>query len=267
MRRGARQTRGELERAERDARVALRVRRRGSARASARAQAARAEPALGVARARGRRASPTSSAASGSSTSTRVRESSGAFTSNDGFSVVAPIEHRPCRASTCGRNASCCALLKRWISSTNSTVGLPPCARARPRASATISRSSFTPAQHRRERDEVRAPLASARSRASVVLPRARAGPRGSATGRRRRRACRAAGGPGRAGAPGRRTRRGSRGRMRSASGARAGARRRGGRAREQLRLPRHARAMLAHASRPGTAAGRRGRRTRRRGW
>jgi hypothetical protein len=35
---------------------------------------------------------------------------------NDGFSVVAPIMVTvPC--STWGKNASCCALLKRWISS------------------------------------------------------------------------------------------------------------------------------------------------------
>jgi hypothetical protein len=40
------------------------------------------------------------------------RESSAAFTSNDGFSVVAPMRTMS-PASTRGRKASCCALLKR----------------------------------------------------------------------------------------------------------------------------------------------------------
>ncbi len=58
---------------------------------------------------------------SGSSTSTRERESNGVMISKLGFSVVAPINvMRP--DSTCGKNASCWALLNRWISSTNKIV-------------------------------------------------------------------------------------------------------------------------------------------------
>ena len=70
-----------------------------------------------------------SAALSGLSTNTFDRDSSAAFTSNDGFSVVAPISTMS-PASTRGRNASCCALLKRWISSTNRIVRRPSCRRA-----------------------------------------------------------------------------------------------------------------------------------------
>ena len=57
----------------------------------------------------------------GDKTMTRERERSGEMTSKEGFSVVAPIRvMRP--DSTWGRKASCWALLKRWISSTKSTV-------------------------------------------------------------------------------------------------------------------------------------------------
>ena len=54
----------------------------------------------------------TSATESGSSTNTRERLSSAPITSNDGFSVVAPIS-ATVPFSTCGRNASCCALLNR----------------------------------------------------------------------------------------------------------------------------------------------------------
>ncbi len=43
------------------------------------------------------------------------------MTENEGFSVVAPIS-RIVPFSTCGRKASCCALLNRWISSMNRIV-------------------------------------------------------------------------------------------------------------------------------------------------
>ena len=46
------------------------------------------------------------------------------MTSKDGFSVVAPMS-RMLPFSTKGRKASCCALLKRWISSTNRMVFSP----------------------------------------------------------------------------------------------------------------------------------------------
>ena len=52
------------------------------------------------------------SAVSGCSTNTFDRESSAEFTSNDGFSVVAPMSTMS-PASTWGRKASCCARLKR----------------------------------------------------------------------------------------------------------------------------------------------------------
>src|SRR3984893_79477 len=55
---------------------------------------------------------------------TFVRDNSGEITSNEGFSVVAPINVM-CPASTYGRNASCCALLKRCTSSTNTIVRRP----------------------------------------------------------------------------------------------------------------------------------------------
>ena len=46
------------------------------------------------------------------STTTFARDSKAAFTSNDGFSVVAPTS-TTVPASTWGNSASCCALLKR----------------------------------------------------------------------------------------------------------------------------------------------------------
>ena len=54
----------------------------------------------------------TSGSPSGRRTYTRQRDSSAPFTSNEGFSVVAPISTMV-PFSTCGRNASCCARLKR----------------------------------------------------------------------------------------------------------------------------------------------------------
>src|SRR6266436_616960 len=90
------------------------------------------------------------------------------MTSNDGFSVVAPTIVRKPR-STKGRNASCCALLKRWTSSTNRMVCRPDCASAAS-ACATASRMSLTPASTA-EMERKSALNASAISRASVVLP------------------------------------------------------------------------------------------------
>ena len=59
-----------------------------------------------------------------------------------GFSVVAPMSVIV-PASTCGRNASCCALLKRWISSAKRIVPRPVSRRSS--ASRTISRTRGTP--------------------------------------------------------------------------------------------------------------------------
>ena len=57
-------------------------------------------------------------------TSTRARDNSAALSSKDGFSVVAPTR-MTVPSSMTGRKESCCARLKRWISSTNSSVWRP----------------------------------------------------------------------------------------------------------------------------------------------
>ena len=76
------------------------------------------------------------------STNTLQRDRRAELTSNDGFSVVAPMRIiEPC--STYGRNASCCALLKRWISSTKRTVRIP--SRLPDSALAIISLISLMP--------------------------------------------------------------------------------------------------------------------------
>ncbi len=110
----------------------------------------------------------TASACSGCSTNTLERESSAAFTSNEGFSVVAPIRTMS-PASTRGRNASCCALLKRWISSTNTMVRRPV-RRRRSCAAAITSRISLMPDSTALNGTKD-ACVRSAMSRASVVLP------------------------------------------------------------------------------------------------
>src|SRR2546422_8151311 len=61
---------------------------------------------------------------SGSRTKTRQRDSSAPRSSKLGFSVVAPIKVIV-PFSTQGRKASCCALLKWWISSQNRIVPRP----------------------------------------------------------------------------------------------------------------------------------------------
>src|SRR5579864_1022161 len=89
------------------------------------------------------------------------------MTSNDGFSVVAVlINTNP--SSTWGRIASCCALLKRWISSMKSTVRRP--ARRWTLASATTFLRSATPAVTA-DMATIRALVSVARRRARVVLP------------------------------------------------------------------------------------------------
>jgi len=108
------------------------------------------------------------SSLSGFSTKTLARESSGAFTSKDGFSVVAPTSVTV-PASTCGKSASCWDLLKRWISSMKSSVRSPRKFR-RCAASATASRTSFTPAI---TADSATKPalISAAKIRPSVVFP------------------------------------------------------------------------------------------------
>ena len=85
-----------------------------------------------------RRRPPTmSSSESAWSSITVQRESSAEFTSKYGFSVVAPISvTRP--SSTACSTESCCALLKRWISSMKRIVRRP-LAPSRSRAPAMIA--------------------------------------------------------------------------------------------------------------------------------
>ena len=120
-----------------------------------------------------------SDAGSAPSLNTRVRDSSAEMTSNEGFSVVAPISVTV-PSSTCGSTASCCALLKRWISSMKSTVGRPSCRRCR--ASATTRRRSATPAVTADRLSKWPETLR-ARTRASVVLPEP-GGPQSTMLGR-----------------------------------------------------------------------------------
>ena len=87
--------------------------------------------------------------------------------SNDGFSVVAPIS-RIVPRSTYGRNASCCALLKRWISSTNRIVR--ECISAACPAAAITCLISLIPLMTA-ENSMKLALVVSAMILASVVLP------------------------------------------------------------------------------------------------
>ena len=90
------------------------------------------------------------------------------MTSKYGFSVVAPINVRT-PSSTAGRSASCCALLKRWISSRKRIVRRP-CAPSRSRAPAITSRTWDTVADTA-ESSSNSAPVVFAITRASVVFP------------------------------------------------------------------------------------------------
>ena len=115
-----------------------------------------------------RRSSPTtSSCESAFSTNTLQRDSSAPFTSNEGFSVVAPMSVMA-PFSTKGRNASCCALLKRWISSTNTMVRRPM--RVSASARFMTSRISLMPLVTA-EKSMNLARVWAAMTRASVVLP------------------------------------------------------------------------------------------------
>ena len=67
------------------------------------------------------------------------------MTSNDGFSVVAPI-NTIVPSSTAPSKASCCDLLKRCISSMNSIGASPRENMEFPFALSMTSRTSFTPA-------------------------------------------------------------------------------------------------------------------------
>src|SRR5215472_13446101 len=89
------------------------------------------------------------------------------MTSKEGFSVVAPMKVM-WPASTCGRKASCWALLKRWTSSTNTMVRYPE--RALYSAAAMTSLISLMPARTALKETNS-ACVRRAMRRASVVLP------------------------------------------------------------------------------------------------
>jgi hypothetical protein len=92
---------------------------------------------------RARRSTSFTSSADGNAARTRVRGTVKLLISNDGFSVVAPM-NTLVPSSTNGRNRSCCALLKRCTSSRNRIVARP---RSRAmRAASTAARISLTPA-------------------------------------------------------------------------------------------------------------------------
>ena len=102
------------------------------------------------------------------STYTVARESSALFNSNEGFSVVAPINVTS-PDSTCGKNASCWLLLNRCTSSTNKMV--LRCRLARLICARSMaSRISFTP-DNTADSAIKSASNTSAIKRASVVLP------------------------------------------------------------------------------------------------
>ena len=96
------------------------------------------------------------------------RDSSAELISKYGFSVVAPISViRP--DSTTGSSASCCALLKRWISSRNRIVRRP-CPPSRSRARPITAVTSALPTCTA-DSSSNSLPVACAMIRASVVLP------------------------------------------------------------------------------------------------
>ena len=109
----------------------------------------------------------TSSEDNGCSCRISDRDSSGATTENDGFSVVAATSSTT-RFSTAASNASCWVLENRCTSSMNSTV-CSPCAAAR-RAVSITARTSLTPADSADSASN-RRPVACETSDASVVLP------------------------------------------------------------------------------------------------
>ena len=95
------------------------------------------------------------------------RDSSGATTENDGFSVVAATNNTT-RFSTAASSASCWVLENRCTSSMNNTVCWP-CTAER-RATSMTARTSLTPAESA-DRASKRRPVACEISEASVVLP------------------------------------------------------------------------------------------------
>src|SRR5271166_1064655 len=108
-----------------------------------------------------------SSAANGCNCRISDRDSNGATTENDGFSVVAATS-RTMRFSTAASSASCWVFENRCTSSMNSTV-CSPWAAAR-RAVSMTARTSLTPADTADSASN-RRPVACEINDASVVLP------------------------------------------------------------------------------------------------
>jgi SpoVK/Ycf46/Vps4 family AAA+-type ATPase len=105
-------------------------------RSASSATLARSRPSPRSSSARARLSTSTSvSSGRGFRTTIRERDSNAALTSNEGFSVVAPTSTMV-PSSTTGRKESCCARLKRWISSTNRSVPLPVSRRLLARSKA-----------------------------------------------------------------------------------------------------------------------------------
>src|SRR5918999_5396050 len=98
----------------------------------------------------------------------RQRDSSAELTSKYGFSVVAPTSTTS-PSSTAGSSVSCCALLKRWISSRKKIVP-SPAVRRRCSARSSTSRTSARPALTA-DASSNAARAFTASSRARVVLP------------------------------------------------------------------------------------------------
>ena len=96
-----------------------------------------------------------------------ARDSRAPLSSKEGFSVVAPTSVMV-PSSMCGRKLSCCARLKRWISSMNSSVPLPVSRRLLARSKAL--RRSCTPEKMAESCSNTRL-VSSASRRATVVLP------------------------------------------------------------------------------------------------
>ena len=110
-----------------------------------------------------------SSSFSDCNTYTAARDKSAELTSNEGFSVVAPIKvNKP--DSTWGKKASCWLLLKRCTSSTNTIVRCGSRPSRAVTAKSTASRISLTPPSTALI-DKNCASNASAIKRAIVVLP------------------------------------------------------------------------------------------------
>ena len=212
---------------------------RGRRGASVRSRAPSPRSASASARSTQRRRRPRPS--SGSSTSTRVRESSGAITSNDGFSVVAPI--RIDRAALDVRQERVLLRLVEAVDLVDEEDGRLAGATQLVLGVGDDLAQLLHAVQHGRERDDRARRSRRASSRASVVLPGAGRAPEdqrlaGAPLASRSRRSD-----PGRAGVAGRRTRRACAAACARRAARGAGVGRRGGRAREQLGLPRHARA------------------------